>query len=358
MYRLKIGKIKYTLKILLQGKHMQKISIDELIENKVLEFNLYDAQENKVFEAGEVLTPGKIMQLKELGDLYKGTTQENPGHIVVSSDEDRGNAANQKNTESYYSMDDMDISNFKGSLCKLSVIEPEFQLKLKAFYIYIMNSMGEKKIADIIQMYSHLRDKIISDIVLRSDNVSYFSEIRLMGQYDKSHSINVAILAGILALRMGLKETLLSDIVLGGLLHDIGKIKLPQPILEQQTLTDREQKIYQTHTKLGYKILREHFGYNENIARIALEHHEHNNGSGYPYGKSGDFISKEARIVNVCNCFDNLVSNIGSVKIHNCHEACKMMIEDGSKRFSAGALYKFVNMFSYNDTKSLDEMIV
>ena len=335
---------------------MQKISIDELVENKVLEYSLYDAQENKIFDAGEVLTPGKLMQLRELGDIYKGSTKEN--NRIVSSSSDDPDLANLQKSAETYSMDDMDISKFKGSICKSSVIDPEFQLKLKAFYIYILESMGEKKSADIIQMYSHLRDKIISDIVLRSDNVNYFSEIRLMGQYEKSHSINVAILAGILSLRMGLKETLLSDIVLGGLLHDIGKIKIPRTILEQQTLTDREQKILQTHTKFGYKILKEHFGYTENIAKIALEHHEHNNGSGYPYGKSGDFISKEARIINVCNYFDNLVSNIGSVKIHNCHEACKIMLEQGSKRFSADALYKFVNMFSYNDTKSLDEMVV
>lgn len=410
---------------------MQSISVEELLEHKILPFNIYDDNENKLFDAGEVLTPGKILQLKQLDSLYidfeseievtpeaeeaaakeieaaqkleeekNSKNEEKRDKIQVDSENDIMEESNNEkvsietaekihterktlyaetdeqnklntehiivddfevaanNEEITYSMDDMDISNFRGTLNRNAKISPELQLKFKAFHIYILNSLNTKKTSDISQMYSHLKDRIISDIVLKSDDMRYFSELKLLGEYKKCHPLNVAILSGILAYRMNLKEGMLSDIVLGALVHDIGKIKIPNSILEQPTLTDKEQKIFHAHTKIGYKILKENFKLPESIAKIALEHHESNNGSGYPYGKSGDFISRESQVVNVCNHFDNLISNTTTIKIHNCHEACKLMIELGSKKFAADALYTFINMFSYNDVESLEEMAI
>ena len=262
------------------------------------------------------------------------------------------------NDDINYTIDDMDITSFKGALNKNAKIDPEAQMKFKAFHIYILNSLNSKKPGDISQIYSHLRERIISDIVLKSDKIHYFSQLKILGEYKKCHALNTAILSGVLAHKMGIGEALIADIVLGALVHDIGKTKIPPSILDSLALTDKEQKIIQTHTKIGYKILKEDYLFPENIAKMALEHHENSNGSGYPYGKSGDFIGIESRILSVCNHFDNLVSNQTPQKIHNCHEALKAMLELGSKKFAADALYTFVHMFSYNDTESLEEMTV
>lgn len=341
---------------------MQIVSFDELVENKVLPYNLYDENHVKIFDAGDILTPGKILQLKELGAIYKDDVSTSGLDGYGGDNTSTGEVMDDfeimiDNDKATYSMDDMDISNFKGTINRKAQILPDVQLKFKAFYIYILNSLNTKNVADITQMYSHLRDKIISDIITNIENVNYYSELRLVGPPDKTHALNVAVLSGVLGMKMGIKDTILSDIILGALLHDIGKTKLPKTILAQQNLTDKEQKIFQTHTKLGYKIMLEDMNLTENIALIALEHHENNNGSGYPYGKSGDYISKETKIVNVCNHFDNLVSNTTNLKIHNCHEACKIMLELGSKKFSPDALYTFTHMFSYNDIENLDEMV-
>lgn len=356
---------------------MQSVPVEELVENKVLPYNLYDVNGDKLFDAGEVLTPGKLLQLQQVSEVFKDDdapteaegssaptgevkkpspekeTKQSTEHIVI--DEFEMDAINEEIT---YSMDDMDISNFKGALNRRAQIDPESQMKFKAFHIYILNSLNSKKASDLIQMYNHLKEKLISDIILKSDKVHYYSELKLMGEYKKCHALNVAILSGILAYKMGVKEALLSDVVLSALVHDIGKTKIPAAILDQPTLTDKEQKILQTHTKIGYKILKEEIGLPENIAKVALEHHENSNGSGFPYGKSGDYIGVESRIVTVCNHFDNLISNQTNQKIHNCHEALKIMIELGSRRFAADALYTFAHMFSYNDIESLEEMSV
>lgn len=371
MYRLKEDKNTYNSYCINCGYLlMQKVPVEELVEDKVLPYNLYDVNGDKLFDAGEVLTPGKLLQLQQVSDVYKddekteepassnkktsdNENKQNTEHIVV--DDFEMDAINEEVT---YSMDDMDISNFRGALNKRAQIDPEAQMKFKAFHIYVLNSLNSKAASDISQMYTHLKDRIISDIILKSDKVHYYSELKLMGEYKKCHALNVAILSGILAYKMEVKEALLSDIVLSALLHDLGKTKIPSTLLEMPTLTDKEQKIIQTHTKIGYRILKEELGFPENIAKVALEHHENSNGSGFPYGKSGDFIGIESRIIAVCNFFDNLISNQTSLKIHNCHEAIKIMLEHGSKRFAADALYTFAHMFSYNDIESLEEMSV
>ncbi len=346
---------------------MQKVPIEELAENKVIPYSLFDQNGDKLFEAGDILTPGKLMQLRQVSEIYKDENEnqeKEPSSKKTSSDSGSSQIIADEfemdslNEDVIYTIDDIDITNFKGSLNKNSKIDPEMQMKFKAYHIYALNALNTKKPGDIVQIYFNLRERIVSDIVLKSDKINFFSNLKLLGEYKKCHALNVAILGGILAYRMDLNELMISEIVLGALLHDVGKIKIPPAIADSITLTDKEQKILQTHTKIGYKILKEEFLLPENIAKTALEHHENSNGSGYPYGKSGDFIGIESRIISVCNHFDNLISNQTPQKIHNCHEALKVMLELGSKKFAADALYTFVHMFSYNDIESLEDMTV
>lgn len=354
---------------------MKSVSIEDLTEDKVLPYNLYDAEGEKLFEAGEVLTSGKLLQLKDLPEIFtddeeiqeeKGSEAEKETNKTDDNDDYQyGENAIVDDFESDFSMketdfviDTVDISKFKGPLNIKAKLDPELQLRLKAFYTCLLNSLTTKKPADIQQMYMDLREKIIFEIIMKLDKVRYFSQIRLMGNYQKCHALNVAILSGTLATKMGLRESMISDIILSALVHDIGKTKIPSSFIELTTPTDKEQKILQTHTKIGYKILKEDLGFPENIAKTALEHHENNNGSGYPYGKSGDFIEPESRIINVCNHFDNLVSNKTTQKIINCHEACRIMLELGTNRFSSNVLYTFVHMLGYNDVVPLEEMAI
>lgn len=359
---------------------MQSVSIEDLTEDKVLPYNLYDASGEKLFEAGEVLTSGKLLQIKNLPEVFtddsatEGETASEPDidklkkNIEENQEEEdsqHGDTSAADDFDPDFSMresdfviDTVDITKFKGPLNITSKIDPELQLRLKAFYTCLLNLIGTKKPSDIHQMYMDLKEKIIFDIIMKLDKVHYFSELRLMGNYHKCHALNVAILSGTLATKMGLRESLISDIILGALVHDIGKTKIPASFLDLTTPTDKEQKILQTHTKIGYKILKEDLGFAENIAKIALEHHENNNGSGYPYGKSGDFIEQESRIIAVCNHFDNLVSNKTPQKIINCHEACRIMLELGTGRFSSNVLYTFVHMLGYNDIVPLEEMVI
>lgn len=357
---------------------MKIVSAEELINYKILPYNIYSEFGEKLFAAGEVLTPGKLLQLRHINVLYRDdniqdlkkpensepdSTKSNSSSIIITED-------NQKIiTETFdmkpltilrnkLSVDDIDIMSYRGPINKRSKIDPQTQLKIKAFYYKMLEMMEEKSPLEMLGMYANIRDKIVQDIILDSADVFLSSELKLLGEYKRCHALNTAILSGAVAKKMELTENMIYDVVLAGLLHDVGKNKLPQELLTKTNLSMQELKIVQDHTKLGYRIIKVDMDLPENIARVALYHHEHNDGSGYPTGNSGDKINIESQIVSVCNYFDNLTSNRTPHQIRNTKEALRVMLRLGTQMFAAKPLYTFVHMFSYNDTVNFEEMIL
>lgn len=360
---------------------MKKVSTEELINHKILPYNIYSEFGERLFSAGEILTPGKLLQLRHINVLYrddenqpeqpppeptvikitgekpantiKVKPEEKPSVIVETYDMNPLNILTNKIT-----VDEIDIRGYKGPINKKSKIPPQTQLKIKAFYGQILTLIEQRQPREMIGMFTNVRDKIVQDILANNENVIFSSQLKLLGEYNKCHALNTAILSGAVARKMNLHENAIYNVVLAGLLHDIGKTKIPEEILTKTNLTNQEQKLIQDHTKIGYKMIKIDMDMPEVIARVALEHHEHNDGSGYPAGKSGDQISVESRIVSVCNYFDDLTSNRTPHNVKNTKEALKVMLGMGTKRFSADALYTFVHMFSYNDTMNFEEMIL
>ncbi len=430
---------------------MKKIAIEEIIEYKILPFSIYSEFGEKIFSAGEVLTPGKLLQLKHLDGVFRDENEkeaqaQDAEEIITSLDstldfgtdntenfskvEDKATADQKAEKESTtpkksseeeidfeslsmedieaaiakqaeeaekaelaeptttsnvikkaddyspviietfdmnpstiqrnkLSVDDIDISNYQGPINKRSRIDGQTQLKIKAFYQKTLDNIEENKTpSEILGMFANIRDKIVQDIVAYSAQVRMSSQLKLLGEYNRCHALNTAILSGIVAKHMELPESKIYDIVLAGLLHDIGKLKIPIELRDKVNVSGPELVELHRHTQLGYRMLRAEMELPEHIAQVALDHHEFNDGSGYPSGKSGDRINIETQIVAVCNYFDNLTSNRTPYQIRNTKEALRIMLQMGTKKFSAKALYTFVHMFSYNDTTSFEDMIL
>jgi HD-GYP domain-containing protein (c-di-GMP phosphodiesterase class II) len=101
--------------------------------------------------------------------------------------------------------------------------------------------------------------------------------------------------------RLGLSAERLWRLRLGGLLHDVGKIAVPELILTRPgKLSKEELELVRTHPEAGYEILRD-VGLPPVVPLLALHHHERLDGSGYPHGLTGDSLSMEDRILGVCN---------------------------------------------------------
>lgn len=351
--------------------YMNSLTVEELLDEKTLLYNVVDDFGNILLKAGEILTPGKILQLRQIPKLYRLETivKNNNEKIDLNSNPDKiTNKSNIIfNEKSYlmthvprtvFSIDKLDTANFNGVINKTSKIDSLTQNRVKLFYTKILDAIKKNEYTNVVSMYNEIRDKILYDIKLLISGVNYFSQLKLLGEYSLCHSLNVAILSAALSYKLGLSQEVASDITLGALYHDIGKIYLPQNMQSIEGLSNDEAKLYKTHPEVGYRILKDKLNISENVAKIALNHHEIANGTGFPYGLSLQNIDIQTSIVSVCNFFDNLTFNKTEYKIKNTREALKIMLQVGSSHFQAEVLYGFINMFSYNDTTPFEEMIL
>lgn len=128
-------------------------------------------------------------------------------------------------------------------------------------------------------------------------------------KYTKGHSTRVAKYSRMIAQKMGLSADFCENIYYMGLLHDIGKIGVPNEIINKPTkLTDSEYDIIKTHPEIGYNILSEIHS-RPDLAQGAHWHHERYDGRGYPDKKAGEDIPLESRIIAVADSYDAMTSN-------------------------------------------------
>jgi len=150
-----------------------------------------------------------------------------------------------------------------------------------------------------------------------------------------NHTKRVGEYAACIAKEIGLDPEKVEMIRYTAPMHDVGKIGISDDILlKPGKLSPEEFKTMQTHTMIGYNILHDEESiFLEEAAQIALEHHEKFDGSGYPYGKSGEEISLSGRIVAVADVFDALTSTRPYKKAWSIENALELLKEERGKHF-------------------------
>lgn len=147
-------------------------------------------------------------------------------------------------------------------------------------------------------------------------------------KYTNGHSMRVAEYSKMIAERMEFSEEDIDDITNMAMLHDIGKIGVPDTIINKNTsLTDDEYYIIKKHPAIGYDILSE-MPEMKNVSIGAKWHHERYDGTGYPDGLKGKEIPIEARIIGVADAYDAMTSN-RSYRDYMPQAIVKMELENG-----------------------------
>jgi len=171
--------------------------------------------------------------------------------------------------------------------------------------IGILRDITERKLAEEERKksYERLRQSLEETV----DALASAQEIR--DPYTSGHQKRVTELACAMAKEMGLTEEKIDGLRLAGLIHDVGKIRVPGEILTNPgRLTELDFNVIETHPKVGYDILKTiEFPYP--VAKIVLQHHERINGSGYPSGLKGNKILIEARIIAVADVVEAMASH-------------------------------------------------
>lgn len=133
--------------------------------------------------------------------------------------------------------------------------------------------------------------------------------LKVSDEYTFKHSVDVATMAMIIGRQYGLNREEVHEIGVAGLLHDVGKSKIPTEVLNKPArLTDEEFALMKQHSLFGFQILKERDQFSEGIMLGVLQHHEKLNGRGYPLGVTGEKIHKYAKIISVADVYDALVT--------------------------------------------------
>lgn len=183
----------------------------------------------------------------------------------------------------------------------------------------LLQSTEEKKIA--LERQNKILSKRIEELSKSSTKLyenlhtTYMRTIKALAQtidardhYTHSHSENVAKVAAKIAEAMGLPVRQIEMISQACELHDIGKISIHDQILNKESgLTPAEREAIKLHSLKGAEIL-EPLNFLQEVTRLVCEHHEHYDGSGYPYGHKGDEIPLGARIIHVADAYDAMTS--------------------------------------------------
>ncbi len=154
--------------------------------------------------------------------------------------------------------------------------------------------------------------KSITDLVGEDmTGSSVFDMLHNMRQYDDftyMHSMNVALICNVFAKWLKMPASDVDILTLGGLLHDIGKLKIPDNIIRKpDKLSPAEYNIIKTHSLQGYNILKDK-DIDENVKQCALMHHERCDGSGYPLGVTDEKINSYAKIVAIADVYDAMTA--------------------------------------------------
>jgi putative nucleotidyltransferase with HDIG domain len=156
---------------------------------------------------------------------------------------------------------------------------------------------------------SKLVDQLTAELKGHQDLFHIISDIYTFDSYVFNHSLNVALYSLAIGLELKLKPDVLRTLGLGSILHDVGKMAVPEEILfKPGKLLESEFQIIKRHSEEGFHILRQVHNLSLLVAHCAYQHHERLDGSGYPRGLKNNEILYMAKIIAVADVFDAVTS--------------------------------------------------
>lgn len=192
-----------------------------------------------------------------------------------------------------------------GTLFDVECTLSHFKVNKEPFIITIVRDISERKLTEkkLAETVGLLR-KSIGALIQALNRV-----VEARDPYTAGHQKRVSNLARAIAAKLGLPSDTIEGIRIAGAVHDIGKIWVPAEILSKPgRLSLVEFEVVKVHAQAGYDILKE-IDFSWPVAEIVLQHHERNNGSGYPRGLQRSEISIEAKVLAVADVVEAILSH-------------------------------------------------
>lgn len=269
---------------------MRFVPIECVRENSILGKSIYDCYGRKLLSSGVTLTKNIINSIKKL-DIYSL-------YII----------------DEYSSEEIEDIIKPELRVKAISVIKETFTdiERVATVHKFEKRSMKDysKKEQEYFNSINDIAEELLENVLSSHNVLLSLVDIKSMDDYTYAHCVNVAIISIVFGMSLNLRRRDLLYLCIGALIHDVGKVFVPQEILQKPgKLTPEEFEEIKKHPKLGYDFIRNSYNISAHSKLIVLQHHERFDGLGYPEGISGDKISYLARIVAIADVYDALTSD-------------------------------------------------
>jgi len=245
-------------------KKTELIGVDDLFEGMILGEDILGKYDLLILNRGKVLTGQNISVLKNQGLDFV--------YVEIPTQEE---VFNEKYNE----------------------LEEELR---ELFY----SSTGQFTKTAKLKIQSTL-NSMLDTLPQKTNMLMELKRLKMKDVYSVRHSINVALISGLMGTWLQLSSEDIEELMLAGAMHDIGKVFVSQDILSiPGKLSEAQFEEVQKHTLYGYKKLSKSEGIPESICRVALEHHEKLDGSGYPAGLTEENLHFFTKIVTIADIFD------------------------------------------------------
>lgn len=200
-------------------------------------------------------------------------------------------------------------------------------------------------------------DNMIETVLQDADAFKCVSALRTKDAYLLEHSVNVAFLLVTFGKHIGLDKSMLAQLAAGGIMHDVGKVKVDDKILNKPgRLTEEEFEHMKMHQTFAKEIMREAEGFSQISQDVCLMHHEKLDGTGYPNGLKGDELPMHARMSCIADIYDALTATRCYKEAMSPAAAFKILLSLTPHHLDQKLVYEFVRCVGVYPAGSLVEL--
>ncbi|WP_114764359.1 HD-GYP domain-containing protein [Vibrio rhodolitus] len=220
----------------------------------------------------------------------------------------------------------------------------------------LINQTFEGKVIHVNEI-EQWADDVIESVLVDSDALHCVSALRNKDKYLLEHSVNVACLLVSFGKHLGLSKETLKQMAIGGIIHDVGKIKVDDKVLHKPAkLTPEEFEHMKLHQVYAKQIITNVKGLSDVSRDVCLMHHEKLDGSGYPSGLTAQQLPVHGRMSSIVDIYDALTADRCYKRGMSSAEAFKILLSLAGHHLDKDLVYKFINCIGVYPVGSIVEL--